>query len=119
MSRFSLGIAARITTLIALCSSSAIASPVVIERIEASVNSSLILLSDVTTFRKNRELRAQIDQLFQESPLASKGDAVSDGDIVQYLIDERLILQEFPITDTEVEKAISSIQIEQKYDRET
>src|SRR4051812_3236549 len=72
----------------------------VLDRLEASVNSSLILHSDVQRFRKAIKLRQQIDPLFRGSALAEKGPKVTDSEIVEFLIDEKIILQKFPVSDT-------------------
>lgn len=101
---------------LSLVSTSATAA--VLERLEASVNNQTILKSDVHRFRKNIPLRAQLDPLFAGTPLASRGVAASDGEIVNFLIDERLILQTFPMTDTEVEQEINSIQGNNRITRE-
>jgi peptidyl-prolyl cis-trans isomerase SurA len=98
-------------------SQSVLAAPVVLDRLEASVNSALILLSDVREFRKTVKLRAQLDPLFAGTSLAGKGPSASEKDIVEFLIDDRLILQAFPITDAEVEQEINSIQSNNKIDR--
>ena len=92
--------------------------PVVIDRLEASVNSSLILKSDLARFRKSAQLRAQLDPLFGGTPLAKKGSAASDADIVDFLISERLITQVFPASNADVEQAISSIQSANRISRD-
>lgn len=86
------------------------AAPVVLDRLEASVNSSLILLSDVSRFRKTEKLRSQIDPLFAGTVVATQGDKATQQEIVQFLVDEDLIIQQFPITDQEVEQEINQIQ---------
>lgn len=96
---------------------SALAAPSVLDRIEASVNSNLILLSDVRNFRKSVGLRSQLDPLFAGTPLATRGSGADDASIVQFLVDEKLILQQFPITDAEVEQEINSIQTNNHIDR--
>lgn len=96
---------------------SASAAPVVIERLEASVNSTLILHSDVKRFRQTEHLRSQLDPLFSGTPVAEKGESASDSDIVTFLIDESLIAQAFPQTDAEVEQEINSIQANNHIDR--
>ena len=53
------------------------AAPVVIERLEAAVNQSLILQSDLSRFRKTTSLRAQLDPLFAGTPVAEKGEAAN------------------------------------------
>jgi peptidyl-prolyl cis-trans isomerase SurA len=97
--------------------SSAFANPVVIERLEASVNSTLILLSDVSRFRQTEKLRAQLDPLFAGTAVASKGPNASAEEIVDFLVNERLIAQAFPVSDSEVEQEISGIQSNNHLDR--
>ena len=96
---------------------SALADPVVIERLEASVNSSLILQSDVKKFHETAKLRAQLDPLFSGTPVAEKGENAPVTDVVNFLVDESLIAQAFPQTDTEVEQEINSIQANNHIDR--
>ena len=89
----------------------------VADRLEASVNSSIILLSDLRRFRDVLKLRAQLDPLFAGTPVAAKGTAATDLEIVEFLINERLISQQFQIPDTEVEQEINSIQSNNHIDR--
>jgi peptidyl-prolyl cis-trans isomerase SurA len=90
-----------------------------LDRLEASVNASLVLLSDVRVFRRTLPLRAQLDPLFAGTTLASKGPASTDPEIIDYLINDQIILQAFPITDAEVEGEINSIQSNNRIDRQT
>jgi len=94
-----------------------VARAATLDRLEASVNSSLILASDVKRFRDTVGLRAQLDPLFAGTSIAAEKAAAKDADIIQFLIDERLIAQAFPVTDAEVEQEISSIQSTNKIDR--
>jgi peptidyl-prolyl cis-trans isomerase SurA len=89
----------------------------VLDRLEASVNSNLILLSDVEDFRKTERLRSQLDPLFSNTSVAAKGPNATTAEIVSFLVDERLILQQFPVTDAEVEQEITSIQSTNHIDR--
>lgn len=88
-----------------------------VDRLEASVNASIILLSDVTEFRKTLSLRAQLDPLFSGTPLASRGADAADREIVEFLVNERLIADQFPVKDPEVEQEINSIQASNRVDR--
>lgn len=97
--------------------STSVAAPVVIERLQASVNSQIILLSDIRDFRRTLKLRAQIDPLFSGSPLAGKGLSVSDDEILEFIIHERLIAQLFPVSDGEVEQSITEIQSTNRMDK--
>src|SRR5690348_3734709 len=95
---------------LALASASALSAPTLVERLEASVNSSIILLSDVAKFRSLLKLRSQLDPLFAGTTIAAKGDGASDSEIVEFLIDEKLITQQFAVNDQEIEQEINSIQ---------
>ncbi len=91
----------------------------VIERVEASVNSLLVLLSDISNFRAHLKLRSQLDPLFAGTPIAAKGAQASDADIREFLIDEKLIVEAFPASDQDVEQEINSIQNNNRIDRDT
>lgn len=95
----------------------AFASPVTLDRLEASVNSSLILLSDVEHFRKLIKLRGQLDPVFSGTTVATKGVNSSPDEVVSFLIDENIISQAFPVTDAEAEQEVSSIQSTNHIDR--
>jgi peptidyl-prolyl cis-trans isomerase SurA len=90
----------------------------ILDRLEASVNSTPILLSDVQNFRKAEKLREQLDPLFAGTPLANQGSSAPTAEIVNFLVDEKLISQQYPTGDTEVEQEINSIQKNNKIDRE-
>lgn len=104
--------------LVATVSSLGSASAVTIERLEASVNNQLVLKSDLSRFRKTIPLRAQLDPLFGGTPLAVTGTRAPDTQILEFLIDERIILQQFPMTDAEVETEIGTIQANNRITRE-
>ena len=89
--------------------SPAIAAPTMIDRIEASVNSGLILSSDIGRFKKTVGLRSQLDPLFAGTSVATQGTKSSSADIVQFLINEKIISSQFPVKDEEVEQEINSI----------
>lgn len=105
-----------LASLLALATA-ALAKTVVLDRIEASVNASIILYSDLRSYRKNLTLRSQLDPLFIGSALALKGAHAGDSEIVQFLVQEQLIIQEFPVTDNDVEQEINSIQANNHIDR--
>ena len=96
--------------VVAMGVSQAWAAPAVLDRLEASVNSDIILYSDIQKFKKTLKLRSQIDHVFRESSLAAKGEGASEKDITDFLVDEHLITQAFPVTDSEVEQQVNSIQ---------
>src|SRR5689334_17379820 len=93
------------------------ATRVSLERMDASVNSGIILKSDIRQFRATMKLREQLDPMFPGTPLGQAGANAKDEDIVQFLIDERIIAQQFPVTDPEVEQEINSIQASNHIDR--
>lgn len=90
---------------------------ILLDGLEASVNKDLILRSDLERFRKVIPLRAQLDPLFSGTPMAAQGNAASDQEIANFLIDEALITQQFPVTDAETEQEINSIQSSNHIDR--
>ncbi len=89
----------------------------VLDRVEATVNSELVLLSDVVDARRTLELRKQLDPLFSGTSLATKGKSAQDDEMVSLLVGERLIAQKFPTKDDEVESEIQSIQAANHIDR--
>jgi len=62
-------------------------------------------------------LRAKIDPIFSNEPLAKKAKP-TDFEIVNFLVDEDMISDKFPVTDPEVEQEINSIQTNLKIDRD-
>jgi peptidyl-prolyl cis-trans isomerase SurA len=90
----------------------------VIERLEAAVNNQTVLKSDLARFRKTIPLRTQLDPLFSGTPLSAEGAGASDKAILEFLIDERIILQQFPMNDADVEQEINSIQANNKITRD-
>lgn len=88
-----------------------------VDRTEAFVNKNLILSSDITQFRKTLPLRTQLDPMFNGSSLSARGSAATRSEIVQFLIDEALISQNFPATDSEVEQEINTIQSANRINR--
>ncbi len=104
-------------SLLSLLPLPAVQAGQVIDRVEASVNSSPVLKSDVRNFRKILALRSQLDPLFAGTPLAQKGPAAQDSEIIDYLINDKLIALIFPVGDAEVEQEILSIQTANRIDR--
>lgn len=94
------------------------AAPVVIEKIKASINNQLVLKSDLKKFRETVSLRQQLDPIFASTTLSKEGSSASDEKITDFLIQEQLILQAFPLSDTEVEQEINSIQTGNHISRE-
>lgn len=108
-----------LTAAVALAFSStrASAQPIALDRLKASVNSALILSSDIRNFRRTEKLRGQLDPLYGGTQLAAAGEKATDSQIVEFLIDERLIAQQYPVSDSEAEQEINSIQASNKIDR--
>lgn len=93
--------------------------PVLIDRLEAYVNASPVLLSDVKQYKHLLRLRAQIDPLFANSSIAQSGDQITHSQIIDALISDKIIEKEYPKTDAEVEQDINNIQKSNHLDRET
>jgi peptidyl-prolyl cis-trans isomerase SurA len=98
---------------------SSIGVPVTLDRLEATINGALILKTDIDHFRKTLSLRQQLDPLFAGTPLAGKGAQGGDKEVIDYLIDEQIILNLFPVADSEVEQEINTIQSNNRMDRKT
>ena len=80
-------------TLFALSADFASAKdPILLDRLEASVNSSVILLSDLIDFKKTAQLRAQLDPLFSGTAVAKNPEGANDSEIVNFLIQEIYLL---------------------------
>ncbi len=103
-------------------SSSAWSAPssgfITLDKLESAVNNSLILKSDIKEFRDTLPLRAQLDPLFAGTAVAAKGPRASDAEITQFLEDEKIIEQQFPVSDTEGEQEINQIQANNRISRE-
>ncbi|MBI3534938.1 MAG: peptidylprolyl isomerase [Deltaproteobacteria bacterium] len=98
-------------------STGAATPPVLFNKLEAAVNKTAILYSDVLLFKKTLPLRTQLDPLFNGTPLAAKGAQAGNEEIIDFLINEKIILQQFLVADQETEQAITAIQTENKIDR--
>jgi peptidyl-prolyl cis-trans isomerase SurA len=90
---------------------------VLLNRREASVGDQAILKSDVDAFRRTMPLRAQLDPLFANMPISQMGPKVTDQAIVEYLVADALVKNQFPVTDQEVEQEINAIQSNNRIDR--
>ena len=84
----------------------------------ATVNKKAIFKSDVDKFRQLLPLRLKVDPLFVNDPISKQANA-SDADIVNYLIDEEIIVEKFPVTDSDVEQEVTGIQANLHIDRES
>jgi peptidyl-prolyl cis-trans isomerase SurA len=107
-----------IVTLFITLTTASLQAAQTLERLEGYVNNLLIYKSDFQKFRKTFKLRQQLDPLFGESSLAKEGVAnLTDAEIKNYLINEKVILSQFPINDAEVDQEINSIMANNKLDR--
>ena len=88
-----------------------------IEGVDAIVNKKAIFKSDVDKFRVLFPLRLKVDPLFSNDPI-SKNPKLTDEEIVNFLIDEEIIVEKFPVTDSDVEQEITGIQSNLHIDRE-
>jgi peptidyl-prolyl cis-trans isomerase SurA len=86
-----------------------------IDRTAVLVNGDVVLKSDIQAFRKNFELRKQIDPFIQI--LSYAGDA-KDADAMDYLVQERLVLQKYPPTEDQIEEEINAVQRNNRIDRD-
>ncbi|MCM0604820.1 MAG: peptidylprolyl isomerase [Xanthomonadaceae bacterium] len=93
------------------------ADPVLLDRTEAFVNKDLILTSDVSHFRRTLPLRAQLDPMFAGSTISARGSSATQGEVTAFLIDDSMISQTFPVSNSEVESEINNIQINNKIGR--
>ncbi len=92
---------------------------IILDQLDAYVNTQPILHSDVIKYLKTLKLRSQIDPLYSHSEIAQKGKSASQAEIVSAIINDRLIEHEFPKTDSDVEQEISTIQTTNHIDRKT
>ena len=90
---------------------------VVVERLEAVVNKKAIFKSDVDRFRSLISLRNRVDPLFSSSTLAKKA-SLTDAEIVDFQVNEEIISQKYPVSESEVEQEINSIQGNLKISRD-
>jgi len=103
-----------IVLLFAFTQQMPLANAGLIDKTAAVVNGDVVTLSDAHFFRKNKNLRKELDpfqSFFNLNP-------ESDKDIIQYLIQELLVMQKLAVTKEEVEEEIASIQRNNKIDRE-
>lgn len=106
--------------LFALALSSFSAAPVraeIIERVEAIVNKHVVYKSDVDKFKKLIPLRLKVDPFFHGDPLSKKANPTVS-EIVDYLVSEKLILDKYPVNDSDVETEITGIQNNLHIDRD-
>lgn len=85
-----------------------------VDKTSALVNGDVILYSDVESFTKNFALRKELDPFVN----LTKFDSQKQEDILNYLIQEDLVLQKSTPTQDEVEEEINAVQRNNKIDRE-
>jgi peptidyl-prolyl cis-trans isomerase SurA len=85
-----------------------------VDRTLALVNGDVVLQSDLNAFRKNFTLRKEIDPFISLTNYSSESPTVA----LDYLIQERLVLQKFPSTEDEVEEEINAVQRNNHIDRD-
>lgn len=86
-----------------------------IDRTVALVNADVILQSDLTNFRKTFPLRREIDSFIQ---LVGFPSDPTPKQTLDYLIQERLVLQKFPAAEDEIEEEINAVQRNNHIDRD-
>jgi parvulin-like peptidyl-prolyl isomerase len=80
------------------------------DQLEASVRSKAVLRSDLALFKQTLELRQQLDPILR---YASKNQAPKDwsaNDIREFLIEEALVLESFPVTSLQIQSEVERIQ---------
>ncbi len=90
----------------------------IVDRVEAIINKKAIYKSDVDLYKSTISLRAKVDPLFASEPLSKKMKP-ADSEVIDFLINENLILEKFPVADSEVEQEINGIQGNLKIDRDS
>jgi peptidyl-prolyl cis-trans isomerase SurA len=85
------------------------ASPILIDKIVAIINSDVILLSDVDDFLRTLPLRKELDPLFGLHNETIDNQLNKDS-IVKLLIQEKIISQTYKISNDEVEQEINLVQ---------
>lgn len=93
------------------------AQAVLVDKIYATVNSEVILLSDIEQFEKTKPLRKELDPLFGFSA-GMDTDKPDRKTTLEFLITERLIAQNFKVSDAEVDQEVLSVQRNNKLSRE-
>ncbi len=91
---------------------------VVVDRIESIIGKDIILRSDIDRLKTEAPLKSKIDFLFASHPL-SKNPSPTRQELRTYLEGERLALQKFPVSDSDVTAEIESIKNQLKIDTPT
>ncbi len=91
---------------------------VLVDKIAAIVNNDVVLNSHIEHFEKTTSLRKELDPLFGFS-LELENAKPNRNQILEFLIQEHLIAQNFKVQDSEVEQEIQSVQRNNNLTRET
>ncbi|HEY8280181.1 MAG TPA: peptidyl-prolyl cis-trans isomerase [Bdellovibrionota bacterium] len=87
-----------------------------IDRTAVLVNGDVILRSDLRAFGKNFQLRREIDPFV--SLMGLGGPGAKEKEILDYLVQERMVLQKFAPTDEEIEEEVNAVQRNNRIDRD-
>jgi len=87
-----------------------------VDRTAVLVNGDVVLRSDVNSLRKNFALRREIDPFV--SLTSFKPENGKDKEILDYLIQERLVLQKHTASEDEIEEEINAVQRNNRIDRD-
>ncbi|MGZ3694186.1 MAG: peptidylprolyl isomerase [Bdellovibrionota bacterium] len=86
-----------------------------VDRTLGLVNAEVVLQSDITAFHKTFALRHEIDPFIQLLDISS---SATSKQVLDYLVQERLVLQKFPATEDEIEEEINAVQRNNHIDRD-
>lgn len=87
-----------------------------VDRTVVLVNGDVVLKSDVNALKKNFSLRREIDPFVGITSFSP--DAAKEKEIIDYLIQERLVMQKYPATEDEIEEEINAVQRSNRIDRD-
>ncbi len=87
-----------------------------IDRTAVLVNGDVVLKSDLISLRKNFSLRREIDPFVGIAGFTP--DPSKEKESLDYLIQERLVLQKYPASDEEIEEEINAVQRTNRIDRD-
>ncbi len=90
---------------------------VLIDKIIGIVNNEVILLSDINKFETSLSLRKELDPIFSFNPNMESGKP-SREQILDFLVQDKLVSIAFKISDADVEQEIQSVQRNNRLSRE-
>lgn len=100
--------------VLALAAAPSFAQARMIDQTVALVNSDVVLNSDANSFKANFSLRRELDPFIGLLNFAPS----STNDILNYLVQEQLVLQKLEVKDEEVDEEINSVQRNNHIDRD-